>query len=62
MIVSIETVRETVRRHWHRTHHGMDYDQAIAAAATELCLPHEAVQEAMQTERPCGQGVIHAQV
>jgi hypothetical protein len=49
-IISIDTVRETVRRHWHRTNHGTDYDQAIDAAAVELCLPPETVREAMQTK------------
>jgi hypothetical protein len=42
-ITSIDTVRAAVLRHFS----GIDYEQAIHAAAAELCLPPETVREAV---------------
>ena len=45
-ITSIDTVRAAVLRHFT----GLDYEQAIHAAAVELCLPPETVREAAMGE------------
>lgn len=45
-ITSIDTVRAAVQRHFN----DLDYEQAIHAAAAELCLSPETVREAMQAE------------
>jgi hypothetical protein len=45
-ITSIDTVRAAVLRHFT----GIDYEQAIHAAAAELCIPVGLVIEALRRE------------